>query len=60
MKLEYINPTIRVKEIQLTQMIALSIIDGDADESDALSKSLNDFEDEDNSPKNGGFDVWED
>ena len=60
MKFEYINPTIRVREIQLAQMIALSKYDDPATGDDALSKSLNDFEEEDNSPKNGSFDVWED
>lgn len=60
MKLKYINPVIFVKEIRLTEMIALSMYDDPATGDDALSKSLNDFEDEDNSPKNGSFDVWED
>ena len=60
MKLKYINPVIFVKEIRLTEMIALSMYDDPATGDDALSKSFSDFEDEDNSPKNGSFDVWED
>ena len=60
MKLKYINPVIFVKEIRLTEMIALSMYEESATEDDALSKSFSDFEDDDNSPKNDGFSVWED
>ncbi len=61
MKAKYINPTIRVREINIEEIMqGLSTSETPADGSEVLSKSLNDFEEEDNSPKNGSFDVWED
>lgn len=61
MKLEYINPAIIVKEVKLTQMIALSKYDDDpATEDDALSRELNDFGDDDNRQVLTIDDVWED
>lgn len=60
MKLEYINPTIIVKEVKLTEMIALSY-GGSADDSEGLAKELNDFgEDDDNRQTLTINGVWED
>lgn len=62
MKAKYINPTIKIKEVLTMSLMAgsLSTSPDPATGDDALSKSLNAFEDEENSPKNGSFDVWED
>ena len=62
MKLEYINPAIIVKEVKLTQMIALSKYDDEpATGDDALSREFNDFgEDDDNRQVLTIDDVWED
>ena len=46
MKLEYINPAIIVKEVKLTEMIALSY-GGSADDSEGLAKEFNDFGEDD-------------
>ena len=41
MKKEYIKPEMLAEEVVLSQVIALSIQDGEADDSDALSKDRN-------------------
>ncbi len=60
MKSKYINPAIIVKEVCLTNAIAQMSYGGSADDSEGLARELMDFDEEDNSPKNGSFDVWED
>ena len=62
MKLEYINPAIIVKEVKLTQMIALSKYDDEpATGDDALSREFNDFGEDDNNRQTLTInDVWED
>jgi len=61
MKLDYINPAIIVKEVKLTEMIALSMYEDPATDDDALSREFNDFgEDDDNRQNLTINDVWED
>ncbi|MBO4801461.1 MAG: hypothetical protein J5545_06285 [Bacteroidaceae bacterium] len=46
MKKTYILPTMKVEDLGVTQIIALSLKDGQADDSDALVKS------------NDNWDIW--
>ncbi len=61
MKSEYINPAIIVKEVKLTEMIALSMYEDPATGDAALSKEFNDFGEGDDNCQNLTInDVWED
>ena len=49
MKKEYKKPVGLAEEVVLSQVIALSIQDGDADGSDALGKDRNDYKNDNQS-----------